>query len=128
MIAFVSDTLNRYRHVGKKKWYKGKVSSYHAESGTYDIAYDDGDKEKNVLPKYVKLRSPPSPPPSRSEEQKDVVEEPKGGDKVEEETSTEANVIADSTSSVKDEKSKKTGDHIEIGALILARYKGLLLY
>ena len=23
------------------------MSSYHAESGTYDIAYDDGDKEKN---------------------------------------------------------------------------------
>ena len=104
------------------------MTSYHAESGTYDIAYDDGDKEKNVLPKYVKLRSPPSPPPSRPDEQEDVVDEHKGGEKVEEETSTEANVTADSTSSVKEEESKKTGDHIEIGAMIRARYKGLLLY
>ena len=34
-------------------WYKGRVEKVR-DDGKYDIAYDDGDHESGVLPKYVK--------------------------------------------------------------------------
>merc|ERR1719329_2107513 len=39
---------------GKGKWYKGKVTAAHS-NGTYDILYEDGDRERGV--KAENLRS-----------------------------------------------------------------------
>ena len=33
---------------GKKNWYSGVVDRYDADAGTYDVTYDDGDKEEGV--------------------------------------------------------------------------------
>ena len=36
-------------------WFDGRVEHVH-ENGAYDIAYEDGDREERVLPKYVRRR------------------------------------------------------------------------
>lgn len=37
-------------------WYKGAIAAVNAD-GTYDINYDDGDKESNVTEAYVRLQA-----------------------------------------------------------------------
>jgi hypothetical protein len=39
---------------GKGKWYPGKVSRVRL-NGTYDIAYDDGEREPGLAPSLVRL-------------------------------------------------------------------------
>ena len=41
---------------GRENWYEGKITNVHEYNGsiTYDIEYDDGDTEKNILPKNVR--------------------------------------------------------------------------
>ena len=41
---------------GRENWYEGKITKVHESNGsiTYDIEYDDGDTEKNILPKNVR--------------------------------------------------------------------------
>ena len=41
------------RYGGKSKWYKGKVSLAHSD-GTYDILYEDGDKERKVKANLIR--------------------------------------------------------------------------
>jgi len=41
------------RYKGKKKWYKGTVMKRN-DNGTYEIMYDDGDKESGVAADFVK--------------------------------------------------------------------------
>lgn len=41
-----------YRKSGN--WFKGKVATMH-DNGTFDVDYDDGDKEAGVVPAYVKV-------------------------------------------------------------------------
>ena len=36
------------RHNGGRKWYPGKISKAH-DDGTFDVAYDDGDRESGVV-------------------------------------------------------------------------------
>ena len=50
-------------------WFPGKIKKVNAD-GTYDIHYDDGDNEKNVLAKFItvpKVATPPPPPPPEPE-------------------------------------------------------------
>eukprot|EP00501_MAST-03F_sp_TOSAG23-6_P000732 GSMAST32.ASY1.ANO1.760.1 assembled CDS len=44
------------RYGGKSKFYKGKVVGTHSD-GTFDILYEDGDKEKRVKRKYIKKKT-----------------------------------------------------------------------
>ena len=44
---------------GNDEWLKGKISKVR-DDGTYDILYDDGDKEKNVEARLIR-RLPLSP-------------------------------------------------------------------
>ena len=41
---------------GRENWYEGKITKVHDSNGkiTYDVEYDDGDTEKNMVPKYVR--------------------------------------------------------------------------
>ena len=41
------------RYLGASVWYPGHIVKVHAD-GTFDIAYDDGDHEAKVAPRYVK--------------------------------------------------------------------------
>ena len=49
-------------------WFKGKVAARHdrGETYVYDIKFDDGDKEENVLPQYVRSLQPPSTTAARA--------------------------------------------------------------
>ena len=40
-------------YAGKGKWYKGKITDKHS-NGTFDILYEDGDKERGVLAERVR--------------------------------------------------------------------------
>ena len=48
------DTTVEARYKGKSKYYKGKISRARSD-GTYDINYDDGEKEQNVKRSYIKV-------------------------------------------------------------------------
>jgi hypothetical protein len=48
--------------LGGRAWYSGVVQACDDASDTYDILYDDGDREEGVLPQFVRLR--PSAPAS----------------------------------------------------------------
>ncbi|KAH8049813.1 tudor domain-containing protein [Aureococcus anophagefferens] len=41
------------RHNGGRKWYPGKISKAH-DDGTFDVAYDDGDRESGVVKEFVR--------------------------------------------------------------------------
>merc|ERR1712100_602174 len=41
------------RYGGKTKWYKGKISMVRSD-GTYDVLYEDGDKERNVKKSLIR--------------------------------------------------------------------------
>ncbi|CAM9385942.1 unnamed protein product, partial [Sphacelaria rigidula] len=43
------------RHRGRSKYYPGRVARVHRD-GTFDIVYDDGDKEMRVTPELVRAR------------------------------------------------------------------------
>ena len=43
------------RYMGDKEWFPGKISAVHADTTKFDIAYDDGDAEKNVAPHLIRL-------------------------------------------------------------------------
>ena len=47
------------RHGGKAPWYAGKVAAVRAD-GSFDIAYDDGDKEQAVPPHLVRPAAAPA--------------------------------------------------------------------
>ena len=47
-------------HKGQGKWFPGKVTKVH-RNVTYDIEYDDGDVDKELLPRMVRRR-PEKPP------------------------------------------------------------------
>ena len=47
------------RHGGKAPWYAGKVAAVRAD-GSFDIAYDDGDKEEAVPPHLVRPAAAPA--------------------------------------------------------------------
>ena len=44
------------RHGGGRKWFPGKISAVN-EDGTFDVAYDDGDKESGIEAKLIKRAS-----------------------------------------------------------------------
>ena len=41
---------------GRENWYEGKITKVHESNGsiTYDVEYDDGDTEENIIPKNVR--------------------------------------------------------------------------
>ena len=41
---------------GRENWYEGKITKVHESNGTvtYDVEYDDGDMEENMIPKNVR--------------------------------------------------------------------------
>ena len=41
---------------GRENWYEGKITKVHESNGTvtYDVEYDDGDTEENMIPKNVR--------------------------------------------------------------------------
>ncbi len=41
--------------LGGDQWFAGVVEARHDPAGTYDILYDDGDREQGVLPQFVRL-------------------------------------------------------------------------
>ena len=41
------------RYGGKKKWFVATITAVH-ENGTFDVNYDDGDKERAVKPELVR--------------------------------------------------------------------------
>ena len=43
---------------GKGKWYPGQVEAFNEESGTVDVLFDDGDRERGVMLCNVRLRAP----------------------------------------------------------------------
>jgi hypothetical protein len=47
---------------GRGKWYPGRISREHA-NGTFDIEYDDGDKELDVYRDFLRLLDAPSSSP-----------------------------------------------------------------
>ena len=49
------DTRIECRYDGGRDYFPGKISAIHAETKTFDIAYDDGDSEKNVPPHFIRL-------------------------------------------------------------------------
>eukprot|EP00941_MAST-03F_sp_MAST-3F-sp1_P002079 g2079.t1 len=44
---------------GSGEWYKGKIESVN-DNGTYNITYDDGDKESNVKKSFIRLLTVPA--------------------------------------------------------------------
>ena len=50
------------RYKGKEKWYKATVqkvrSGRSGRPGTYDLTYEDGDKEKNVARELIRTLKP----------------------------------------------------------------------
>ena len=45
-----------YRYRGKSKYYPGRISRDRGD-GTFDIDYDDGEKESRVKEEYIKVVS-----------------------------------------------------------------------
>ena len=54
---------NEARFRGDVEWFPGKVDGVN-EDGTYAVAYDDGDREENVNPAFV--RAAPKPAAKRA--------------------------------------------------------------
>ncbi|OQS06443.1 hypothetical protein THRCLA_20376 [Thraustotheca clavata] len=71
------------QYQGKMKFYPGKISRVRA-NGTYDIDYDDGEKEKEVQPRFIRSRAYASPKKvSGSDDERKPTKKFKEGDKVE---------------------------------------------
>ena len=66
----------RYR--GGSKWYPGKIA-YDNRNGTYDIDYDDGEKERSVESNLIRMLGGGSGSGRRG----GISEEPREGDKIE---------------------------------------------
>ena len=45
---------------GRGRWYPGKIKKHHEEDNTYDVAYDDGDKERRMQPRFIRPLQDPS--------------------------------------------------------------------
>lgn len=54
VVSFATDDVVEANFKGKGRWFKGKVLFVHSD-GTYDIRYDDGDKERAVRPENIRL-------------------------------------------------------------------------
>ena len=54
-------------NVSRTKWHPGTVKAYSKRAKTYNISYDDGDEETNVLAQFVRAareadgEAPPAP-------------------------------------------------------------------
>ena len=55
MLFKVGDVVEG-RFGGRDKWYSGKIEAVHATKGTYDIRYDDGDRETGVVEKLIRQK------------------------------------------------------------------------
>jgi hypothetical protein len=52
---------------GGKKWFPCKITAVHC-NGTYDVRYDDGDRECDVLPEHVRKPEATQTPSTGAEE------------------------------------------------------------
>ncbi|CAK4665469.1 unnamed protein product [Aphanomyces euteiches] len=71
-------------HKGKTKYYPGVIARVRS-NGTYDVDYDDGEKEKEVVAKYIRSKQSSSPKKKNSDDS-DNDKKPskfKEGDKIE---------------------------------------------
>ncbi|OQR87451.1 hypothetical protein ACHHYP_08840, partial [Achlya hypogyna] len=71
------------QYQGKSKFYPGIIARVRT-NGSYDIDYDDGEKEKDVAPKYIRSRaSSPMKKASSSDDERKPTKKFKEGDKIE---------------------------------------------
>lgn len=54
------------KHQGGMRWYPGVIAEVNPD-GTYEINYDDGDEESDVIPEYIRLFDGPLPEDSEEE-------------------------------------------------------------
>lgn len=59
------------KHQGGMRWYPGIIAEVNPD-GTYEINYDDGDEESDVIPEYIRFYDGPLPEGSDSGEEEEV--------------------------------------------------------